>query len=493
MIGLQRFGRRVRPASVRNALESSGIDGTLTRCVLSVTTIRFLSRRYPGTVRFDRSALGSADTLTPLLRRTMLRAEEDGFDTQSISTREWMQRAMGSGSTTMLDWLLDQRPARGAAAREWDTAFDEIEPQIIWTPPPEASATHLRMPFDPSAFRSGFRRPLSPKGLTKTLDEITLLDPVPAQEAIDVARLALATRGREVHAITEANPAEVYLADLGEGVALVLIGADPHARMSLEANYGYLLVANGVPIGYGGVTPLAHQANTGINIFPSFRQSEASAIFSRTLQAFTTLFNVRRFIVNPYQFGRDNPEAISSGAYWFYHRLGFEATDPALRALAQREAGRQHRKKGYRTDRTTLRHLATGDLILTLPGAGRHRFLEEQLLEQWGLLASSAIGKLARGRRRTTVYREIIRDTARRIGVTNRRGWSRQQRDGFDQLTPVVAMLPLERWSAQERSALVDAMRAKGASQERTFVQASQRVPRLWRDLVRLAQKGEEA
>ena len=97
------------------------------------------------------------------------------------------------------------------------------------------------------------------------------------------------------------------------------------------------MFSNGVPIGYGGVTTLGAQANTGVNLFESFRRSEAAFLFAQSLRAFRTLFGVTRFVVNPYQFGRDNEEALASGAYWFYDRLGFRpTTSRATRARGAR-------------------------------------------------------------------------------------------------------------------------------------------------------------
>ena len=112
-------------------------------------------------------------------------------------------------------------------------------------------------------------------------------------------------------------------------VILALIGVLPAQRLLLEANYGYVLLSNGVPIGYGGVSPLFRQANTGINVFDPFRGSEATYLWAQTLRAFRSLFGVRRFIINGYQFGAGNAEAIASGAYWFYYRLGFRPTSAA--------------------------------------------------------------------------------------------------------------------------------------------------------------------
>lgn len=484
---LTRWEGRMHPAAHRNRFGDSGMAGTRTRGVLSATMVRLLTLHYPGSIDFDPGPLGSGDVLAPLLTRTLLRAEEDGFDAPGLTTRAWIRRAMAGQAGGILAWLLAQRPSRGPQAREWDTVFDEAEPAVAWSLPPAASATRLRLSFAPTAFRSGLRATPPSRSLSRPLREITLLDPPLAEEAIHVAQVALASRGREVNAITEANPGEVYLSDLGEGVSLLVIGALPHARMTLEANYGHLLLANGLPIGYGGVTPLGYQANTGVNIFPAFRRSEAGAIFGAALRAFASLFGVRRFVVNPFQFGRGNPEAIASGAYWFYHRLGFEATDPALRLLATREHDRQKQEPEYRTDRTTLRRLAQGDLTLALPGSGRHRLVDERCLARWSLAAAGVIGEKAAGRSRAVALRRVVAETLTRVGLSRGTRWSPWERQGVGDLAPVCALLPLEQWTPEELRSLARMIRAKGSVQERNFVLAAQAVPRLWRDLERLA------
>ena len=216
--------------------------------------------------------------------------------------------------------------------------------------------------------RTAFRRlsvPLA-RHVMAPLDAIERLPRRRAARVIDVARSALAARCREVHAMNQANPDEVYLADLGEGVQLAVIGVLPAQRLLLEANYGYVLLSNGVPIGYGGVSPLFRQANTGINVFDPFRGSEATYLWAQTLRAFRSLFGVRRFIVNGYQFGAGNAEAIASGAYWFYYRLGFRPTSTEHQRLAEAEAARLQ-ADGGRSPAATLRQLARGDLVLDLP------------------------------------------------------------------------------------------------------------------------------
>ena len=189
--------------------------------------------------------------------------------------------------------------------------------------------------------RSGFRRLSEP---TAELSHGRSIDPTAAASRggafIDLARSALVARAREVHAMSYPNADDVHVADLGEGVELAVIGVPPAQRLLLEANYGYLLISNGVPIGYGGVSPLFRQANTGINVFDPFRGSEAAFLWAQTLRAFRTLFGTRRFVINGYQFGAGNSEAIASGAYWFYYRLGFRPSLAENASLAAAEAER---------------------------------------------------------------------------------------------------------------------------------------------------------
>ncbi len=480
---LDRFGRRVAQARSRDALELTGITGSTTRAVLAAPVVCRLVARYPGELDLDWSGIRPAERVDPLIRRSLLRSEEEAFDGGDLSTRQWLRRARGASGMNDLEWLVAQRPRSGAARREWDRAFDALELPVRWRLRGSAgSVTALRWDAAPAAFRSGFRRTPGRSALARSLEQIVLLAPDRADEAIAVATAALAARGREVHAITHANRDEVYLADLGEGVSVLVLGAAPGARMAIESTYGYLLLANGIPIGYGGVTPVAWQANTGLNVFPAFRGSEAGAVFSLALRAFATLFGVTRFLVNPVQFGEDNAEAIASGAFWFYWRLGFRPVDPAARRLAVAEQRRRKARPSYRSTPATLRRLAAGDLVLARPGSAGHPLVDERVFAALGLRVTDLLaGAAARGR----THARVVRETARRLH-TDRRGWSMAEREAFADLAPVLSLLPLERWTVRGRRSLVALIRAKGGPGEREFVRVAQGLARFWRELARL-------
>jgi len=63
------------------------------------------------------------------------------------------------------------------------------------------------------------------------------------------------------------------------------------------------------------------------------------------------------FTIDPYQLGLGNDEAIESGAFWFYRKLGFRPMDPAIERLARAEE-----KRGRRSSAATLRKLAASAL-----------------------------------------------------------------------------------------------------------------------------------
>jgi hypothetical protein len=87
------------------------------------------------------------------------------------------------------------------------------------------------------------------------------------------------------------------------------------------------------------------------------------------LQACHQLFGVTCFSVDPYQIGHENEEAIQSGAFWFYRKLGYRSTDAELQRLTAREEKRMAAQPGYRSPASTLRRLVRRPMIYEAPGS----------------------------------------------------------------------------------------------------------------------------
>lgn len=444
----------------RRALADTGIAGSTTTAALPWSCARWLRAREQA-VRLLIDDDATAAKLEPLARAAITPAEEDHFDAGAWGGREYMLKRSGGDP---FRWLI---PADGPRDRARANAFEASGVPLVWSLGASPwSATRTRVPTNAPVVRHEFRRlPADPvQHIATPLRGIRRLRAAEAAAWMDASMAALAARAREVTPTMDPNPAEVYLADLGHSAALCVLGTHPERRCALEANYGYVMFSNGIPIGYGGVTPLANQANTGANLFPAFRGSEAAFLFAQSLRAFHTLFGVSRFIVNPYQFGADNDEALASGAFWFYDRLGFRSVRPALRALATRERDRLRRTRGARSPRTVLRRLATADLVLELDTSPVALFPEDHLV---------------------TLGQRVALRLAREPMATRPRHERGAAREGMRLLGPLLMLIEhdVRRWPRRDREALTAIVRAKGARRERRYVALARRHPRLWRAL----------
>ena len=478
---LAAFAERVQrlTAPQRRKLTDSGIAGAVTAHTFMYGVARWLVK-HGEKVTIDWRAMEDAERLDPLLRMTLSPAEEDAFDSGGFSTAEWVELASGKPRAHALPWLLRGAPERATtvADRNWRGLYNDAGVPISWDLGASVrSLSRNRAVVSRSKVRRAFR------ALPADVAGITRLRGQAAADWHDACVAAIVARAREVSPTIYANLDEIYLAPLGEGVQLCVLGVAPEERMALESNYGYVMFSNGVPVGYGGVTTMSAQANTGANVFESFRHSEAPFLFAETLRAFRTLFGVTRFVVNPYQIGADNDEALATGAYWFYHRLGFRPAKAGVAALANKEYARIKKNRAHRSSIATLRRLASCDLVLELPdSAGTALFDERWLVTVGGAVAEQLASQAASARQAhvETLARELCE---RLTGA--RRPLRADERAGAAYLVPVIALFQDEvsAWPPDDRAALWELVRLKGQRREREFALASRAHTRWWRAL----------
>ncbi len=91
---------------------------------------------------------------------------------------------------------------------------------------------------------------------------------------------------KKFYPIALASDKEIYEADVGRGVKIVLYGMPFYRRLPIETEYGALLVKNGVPLGYGVGSFLLDQMHIAVNVFPTFRQGESSFVFEQFARIF---------------------------------------------------------------------------------------------------------------------------------------------------------------------------------------------------------------
>jgi len=474
--------RRLTKAQ-REQLDDSGAAGSWTRHFYAAAAARWMARRFAGSVEIDWNAGNAADALEPLVSPLLDPMEAEVADLSASGLRDWLAQGRG-GRGNDLDWLLAQHGA-GRSRSEFDRAFDAAEVPLAWRLDDRAGITGNVLRGPVAARRQGMRRPSAES-------RAAIVQPIPverltrraAARLLDVWRAALWSRTRTVFQIEQPNLDECYLADFGGGLRFAAIGVAPGRRGALEATYGHLLLANGMPVGYGGFTALFAQVNTGINVFPEYRGSEAAFAFQQSLRVMHAITGNARFVINPYQFGAGNDEALQSGAYWFYYRLGFRSAQPRARALAEKEFARTRGDRDYRVPIATLRRLAACDIHLDLTDDAGERFFDETWLQN---LAAGITAAIAREgvMSRAEALRRLAERLAGALGI-RLADWTALERQGFAQFAPILAQIDDLR---AEREALVQLCRVRWAPQERDFIERMRDHDRLRMSLARAAQR----
>jgi hypothetical protein len=221
-----------------------------------------------------------------------------------------------------------------------------------------------------------------------------------------------------------------------------------------------------VPIGYLQSDLLGRSAALSFNTFDTYRGGEAGITFARWLAALQHMFGTTSFSIEPYQLGKDNDEALESGAWWFYARLGFAPRDAATRRLARDERLRIERSPRRRTPPTRLARLAERHLYFDLDPAQPQPAIP---LAELGLRAGAELSARA-GANRERAVDDASAELLRLCGLTSLRGFTAAQREAWRRLAPILVLLDLGAWRDGERRALVDLVRAKGGRSERACV-----------------------
>lgn len=486
---LNEFNARVRKLNraARISLEDSGITGTEVHYPFDFASTAWLVKRFPEQVKIDWKSYDTREDLATLLQFLTSLAEQQVFEDQALHLREWMKIAHGEVHASELVWLFRQCSNTGTAGKFVEYMYNKANVPVIWSlKDSSGSITHNAVPVKKISCRASGMRTLKGSAaaeIMRPLPGIIHMKGKPARRLLDVVRAALLVRSREVYHMQYASADAVYLAGCGEGIQIAFIGAVPERRFSLDVSNGYMVFANGAPVAYGGVSPLFFQANTGLNVLDDYRKSESAYIYAQVLRMAHTLFGCTRFIVNPYQFGEDNREALQTGAFWFYHRLGFRPIDEAARKIARKEFEKIQRRNGYRTPGDTLKKLATCDLHLVLPGGRGDPYFPEQWL---GAVAAGATRLIAQRnqRRHGRAVRLIVDKLRRTLEIRDSSSWKRRERDALRHLAPVVGLIDdLHDWPATDKRLLVKLIREKGGPTERRYVQLMKQHKRLYEGL----------
>lgn len=356
---LSSFAGRVRglPREDFEYSDVAGIAGTGLTTNFSYPFARSLAQRHKGSVAIDWEQYQHVDRLGPILARLIPESFEDWAVAPHPDWRRWYERAGGK-----LPWLI-----RGVTPE----VYDLLEVPIRWElGDSAASRSRARIPRKKFFYHDGpflTRKDVSieaefaaPKITVKRLPRAK------AQRTIDVITDASAVRYRELYGFLYPDAANVFHADLGRGMDFYLFGVARKWRLPKRDYSCGMYFKNGVPIGYVEVLwprgPKGGRMEVGFNLYYTFRQGETTWLYARLLKLYRERYRVTSFLVDPYQLGHENEEAIESGSFWFYYKLGFRPESPDAARLAERELQKIAKSPAYRTHPATLRKLAASPM-----------------------------------------------------------------------------------------------------------------------------------
>lgn len=471
----------------------SGVANTVVRDTFTYEVALWLARQHPQqiSVEWDIDEQGRQMSvglpwLVPLLADDCLVEA----DTPYV---HWLAAAAG-GPEHILSWLLRRLEGSSPSVLQKTACYDALRININWElGESAASRTHARRNPRQMYYH---REPLIRRNQVSVADELSSgalpvhkLSRKDAEDVLNLVRDAITVRYRELWGTTRGDRENVVEADVGRGVQIFFWGLPPDRRLPLRAYHAGMTLKNGVPVNYIEGISLFEWMEVGFNTFYAYREGETAWIYSKVLHLLHQVAGVTCFSVYPYQLGHENEEAIKSGAYWFYRKLGFRPGRPELLALTEREESKMARDAKHRTSAATLRKLAAGHVFYEFGEGARGQwdtFSTRNIgfaVERW--MASRFQGDPE------TMYESAIAAMSQTLNI-NVETLNPLERAAFKDLA--LSLVPeLERWSAAEKEAVVEIIRAKVGTDEADYLRCLQRHAALRNAFLRVGSANDAA
>jgi hypothetical protein len=490
--------------------DTSGIAGTTMQDSLNFEVARWLIQRVPRNVEIawedydDERAMGSTwPRFVPLL-------QEDSDVEANVPWRRWLDAARGRERD--LEWIIHQVEQLDATDRARAELYDSLRLPLRWHLH-NLKLSRTRNWHRPRHFyiHSG---PLITRKEVSLADELSKPSPKfsklsrrDGESTLQKVREVMVVRYRELYGTTLGDPGSVVRAEVGRGVTIYLWNLPPGRRLPLRAYVAGFTLKNGVPINYIEAIGLCDWIEVGFNTFYTYRQGETAWIYAQALRCLCACTGAKTISVYPYQIGQNNDEALDSGAFWFYRKLGFRSGREDIEHLARREEQKIAASPKYRTSRKTLKRLAQAHVFYELERIEKRRASSRIVTSEKSTPASSAeaIGgpwdrfstrNLAlRANRR--MARECdgelgqlgevsVREVSRALGLNPAR-LSAAERQSLENWALILALIPgLAEWSSQEKRNLIEMIRSQSGRNEMRYLRQTQRQPRLRDEILRL-------
>jgi hypothetical protein len=487
--------------SALDSPEVSGIAGRHVTDTFTYPIVRWLVklRRQQGLVALDWDWFEDENRLAETWPRFMPLLEEDAFVEANVPYQTWLQSATATSakhrSANDLAWLIQRFESLPKTEKEKAELYDSQKLYVRWTPAYWATRTGMRLAVSKGSrvfyHRDALiqRRDVSLRGkLESPRPALKQLSSKQGETILDMTRAASTVRYRELYGFTHGDPGRVFKTNLGRGVDVFVAGLPPGKRLPLRAYHAAMIFKNGVPVGYFEGISLFERMESGFNLYYTFRDGETAWLYARILNIFRHLLGVTAFSIDPYQIGYENEEGIESGAFWFYRKLGFRPTNPEVMSLVLHEEKKIASRSNYRTSAKTLRRLAAGPMIFELvqtPDKSRPGDWDRFSVGNIGLAVARRMGSKFDGEARR-FREEAIKALNTALGL-RLKDWREVELSALSDFAVTLSLVEdLQRWSDNEKQALVRVVRAKAGLDESGYLKRMQKHKRLRTAMIKL-------
>jgi len=354
--------------TLQNKLIGTGLLHTAIECNFSYAKILYVTKKFPNQISIH-SASSNTESQKSILKLLLPLVEYSEIFEGEKNLKHRIAKFHSSKTQTDLEWLLQLIQQSNLDAKAQAIIYNQLAIFIQWKVSEfENSVSFLRGAQLPTYYHT---KPLNKKINLQDIIQQKLPTPVKLNDKnkeriIDAAKMTLFYLYRETEPFTNANKDDITLFQLDKGISIALFGSTNDKRYSLESYIGYLVFKNNIPASYGGGWIFGERCQFGINILESFRGGESGLIICELLRVYHQYYGANRFVVKPYQFGLHNPEAIKTGAFWFYYKLGFRPENEELRKIAFEEEKQKLVNPNYKSAIATLKKYTKSNLALTL-------------------------------------------------------------------------------------------------------------------------------
>jgi hypothetical protein len=483
---------------VFDTFEDAGVAGTEMEDTLSFDVARWLIKRLPGEVEIAWDNYEPGRELGSTGPRFIPLLEDDAYVEADTPWRRWLESAGGKKHATA-EWLISRFEQLPLPFQRKAELYESLRVPLRWSlENSPISRTRNWKPVRSVFYHNAPLISRSQVSLTTELarrpPRLTKLSQKQGEQVMDLIREVMLVRYRELYGTTLGEPRSVVRADLGSheagrGVTIYLWNLPPDRRLPLRSYVAGLTLKNGVPINYIEAIGLCEWMEVGFNTFYTFRGGEAGWIYAQVLRCLCHLMGTTCVSVYPYQLGHENEEAIASGAFWFYRKLGFRPGRAELQKLAEREEQKIAADSGsktskYRTSARTLKRLAAGHVFYELTGSevgAWDRFSTRNIgLRVNRRMARDFSGDAVRMREQSRRAMETI------LGVSTS-SWTPMEKSAFDNFALILAdVREFRTWTRDEKDDLVRVIRAKSKPDEMLYLRLTQRHERLRKALLSL-------